>query len=536
MTDAEVQTLRQFAERLVPRILTRACRDPRAVAYGCFDRDWWHYKTRDFPSIILQQGAYSLWLAAEAGIAPGEVRGMCAGACRFWNARAVKWGAFEEYYPWERGYPPLAFSTLAVAMLAGAGAVNAGEIERGLRVAARQIKRRFEARAGNQQVAGLAAAAWIRKVSPSLVDEDELEALKSRTLALQTKEGWFPEYGGPDLGYLSVTIDCLWHAYDATGDPDYLAAASKALTYIAPFVAMPSRGAGMHNARNTDYILPGGISRFIEAGDGIAKTAAFVLERTWGNLSDSAHFAHAIDDRYWSHYAGTSVMIAVLTLAESPPVQGESPTFEKLDLEESGQLLIRDSRVSLIVSPNKGGIFHAWQGDSEAADLGWTISDGRQQWVTHRWDDFRQSSREGHCLRIEGFAALYRETTSSPFKHLVLRACSLLIGQRLISSLKNRLIFHGAGRGGIHCVRELRWGDGTVEVTDTFTGMPARCSITRAPRSSLRHVASADSFQREDLALVRGWIREQTVRHEGDRCTVKTIYSVGSEKQEAAIQ
>lgn len=60
------------AERLVPRILTQVCRDPNSVCYGAFDRDWWHYRIRDFPSIILQQGgmkyAYELMRLSGGGV------------------------------------------------------------------------------------------------------------------------------------------------------------------------------------------------------------------------------------------------------------------------------------------------------------------------------------------------------------------------------------------------------------------------------------------------------------------------------------
>src|SRR3712207_9393004 len=100
----------------MPRILTQVCRDPTSPLYGCADRNWWHYKIRDFSSIILQQAGYALHLA---GTLPEWSRdrpaldALAAGSARFWNARAQKHYAFEEYYPWEQGYPPLAFATLA---------------------------------------------------------------------------------------------------------------------------------------------------------------------------------------------------------------------------------------------------------------------------------------------------------------------------------------------------------------------------------------------------------------------------------------
>jgi hypothetical protein len=140
------------AARALPRILTQICRDPDSTFYGCCDRDWWHYRIRDFPSIILQQAGYTLALA-ENRSPPAQcahLNALAAQTCRFWNGRARRYGAFEEYYPWEQGYPPLAFSTLAVAKLCHLGVVALADVEPGLSVAARQLTTRFESQSAGR--------------------------------------------------------------------------------------------------------------------------------------------------------------------------------------------------------------------------------------------------------------------------------------------------------------------------------------------------------------------------------------------------
>ena len=118
--------LLRVAQRWMPRILTQVCRDPTSPLFGCADRNWWHYKIRDFPSIILQQAGYALHEAARLPQwhdQREQLAAIAAASARFWNARAQKHYAFEEYYPWEQGYPPLAFASLAVAKLADQGVV-----------------------------------------------------------------------------------------------------------------------------------------------------------------------------------------------------------------------------------------------------------------------------------------------------------------------------------------------------------------------------------------------------------------------------
>ena len=63
--DTVKQSLANVARRELPRILTQFCRDPNNEAYGCVDRYWWHYKIRDFPSIILQQAALTIHTASQ---------------------------------------------------------------------------------------------------------------------------------------------------------------------------------------------------------------------------------------------------------------------------------------------------------------------------------------------------------------------------------------------------------------------------------------------------------------------------------------
>ena len=160
------ESLENVARRELPRILTQFCRDPNNQAYGCVDRNWWHYKIRDFPSIILQQAALSIHSARQLNTEDKDsFANLIEASIIFWNKRAIKYGAFEEYYPWEKGYPPLAFSTLAIMILIKERSLNPALVKGGVTKAAQQLKKRFENEAANQQIAGLAALAHKRILS-----------------------------------------------------------------------------------------------------------------------------------------------------------------------------------------------------------------------------------------------------------------------------------------------------------------------------------------------------------------------------------
>ena len=504
------------ARRWMPRILTQICRDPTSPLHGCADRNWWHYKIRDFPSIILQQAGYALHEAArlpEWQEAREPFHALAAASARFWNERAQRHYAFEEYYPWEQGYPPLAFATLAVAKLAHAGAVPAEAVRPGLRIAARQLRARFEDKAANQQVAGLAALAWIDKLLPDEADSHAFSQQKARTLALQHDEGWYWEYDGPDLGYLAVTLDCLWDLYDATGDEDYRASISRALAFMAEFPGAAPHGAGLHNSRNTDYLVPYGIIRSaLEGDERERRDAAAVAAWAFAGADRDDHFFAAVDDRYICHYIGHSVLRALALLDPGRPLQTDDESRPPRLLPGSGHYLGE----GLIVSCRKGGIVTAASEIGEVSDFGWIVERGATQYVTHWWSPAWTFRLDDSGVTIEGAFFPHKEKLSTPFKHVVLRCLSFILGKRLIALLKRVLIFKKGGDAALTFKRTIRRDGAGVSIVDRIAGLAVGDRLLRAPRASKRHVASADSFHRQDLGLVTaGAMEEERAEEDG---------------------
>jgi len=531
-----IEGLNAFSATMVPRILTQICRDPTSPGYGACDRNWWHYKIRDFSSVILQQAGLAVY---EAGmLAPyeaqrGALNELAAATCRFWNGRACRHGAFEEYYPWENGYPPTAFSTLSVARLLHERVVPRSDVELGLRIAARQLLSRFEGEAVNQQVAGLAALGWLRRLLPDAVSAEAFAELTDRVLDLQHDEGWFPEYDGPDIGYLSVVVDCLWELYDATEDARFIRAIANAIDFIAVFVALPGRGAGMHNSRNTDYIVPYGIVRAMRdlplPED--RATAAGAFAALYEECASSGHFLHAIDDRYLCHYIGHSIVRAARLLSVgdfSPGVLEAAPlVVRSRTLPGTGHIVRAADGEDYwaLISPRKGGIVSVWRADGgRFVDFGWQLVGGEQLWCNHWWSDSWQSESDGSSVTIQGNMVPHREVVSSPFKHMALRGVSLLLGRRVIGLLKEKMIFKRGEKTGPAFQRQIRFEPNVVIIEDRISGLPSGVELQRAPRASKRHVASADSYQVEDVRLCEGWHMSEHQSRSGNDVHVATRY------------
>jgi len=523
------ESLRRVADMVLPRMLTQACRDPGSPLHGCWDRNWWHYKIRDFPSVILQQGGYALWTARSLNpdLAPCY-SDLAAATARFWNERARFAGAFEEYYPYEQGYPPLAFGTLAMAKLCLEGAISKEEIRCGLEVASGQLATRFEPRAANQQVAGLAAMAALLKIDATLISQESWKRQVERTLKLQDPEGWYMEYDGPDLGYLAVTIDCLWDLADLTGEERFKISASKALGFIHRLVAFQKCGIGMLNSRNTDYLVPYGLTRFLRDGnDEDRRKASKVLDIVYANSSRPDHFFAAVDDRYWCHYIGHSLFRALEVLTDIPADQKlpEEPAKETF-FKRSGYHLKDAEGIHLNMALRKGGCFSATYGGGRISDFGWIVRQDGKEFVSHWWSNDWEIGVESGVSFSRGRLFAHREFSNSPWKHIALRITSRLAGSRIIGILKSFLIFKKPSRNAPTFERYVSTIAGGIVVEDSIIGLHGVAVVHRAPRASKRHVASADSWHLEDACLVSGFTMTEEREASGSSVRIKTTYRV----------
>lgn len=202
-----IETAEILLERVVgqvPRILGLADRREGSRAYGCFDRYYWHYKLHDWKNARFQEAAYLLallWATPhEKNPFAGKdaVRDWAKAAMEFWSRSRHRDGSVDELYPHERSFCATAFSACACLHAARILGTEPPDMASTLR-----FLKRFD----NPDVANQRAAAAL-----ALVLGGEYEAAAKKISALvesQDAEGFFPEYGGGDIGYQSITLGLL---------------------------------------------------------------------------------------------------------------------------------------------------------------------------------------------------------------------------------------------------------------------------------------------------------------------------------------
>lgn len=508
----------RLLQEALPRLITQLDRDPDSPTYGCFDRDFWHYKIRDFSSIVLQQGAIALQtLSSSAGCSTAystRLTDWVNASLMFWARQQLSSGSFNEYYPNEEGFPPTAFSLFSVVLIHQMRGFPTPDptVAKAIQKAVDWLLTVQEKKAFNQEATALAALTLAAVIPGVSVDNSRLDSRLDVFFTSQSGEGWFPEYGGADIGYLSVTIDALFVYFELTGDRRARTAMNRALHFISSLISVCGSTPVMINSRNTDYIAPYGIIRLAEK----EPVARRVVEVLFDFGSNDPHFLCGTDDRYLCHYIyqscfrGRAYLSAMTTEKALLPCE----TVADIKYPEAGLYVVHSAGCrSVYTAAAKGGICYIYNRSGLFfADYGWRQRLTADRVALTHWQDSENkwsscSDDYDHLIDTAGFVTSHVWIRSSPLRHFTLRCASLLMGRRIIAGLKKIMIF-SASKTGISYRRTLRISEEKITITDIFTGREIQSfSPTPAPPYSLRHVASAANYSPEDFPFPGSAVR-----------------------------
>ena len=197
----------------IPKILTLLDRNPHSPTYGCFDRNFWHYKIIDFPSGMSQEFVLPLTLAYEINL-PGNpyyqqpvIREWVKAGILYAAKSAHADGSCDDYFPFERAGGAAAFSLLACL-----------ESYRRLEFQDERMLKFFSQRAdwlahhqesgrltNHQALIVLCLELLSRLLKTNRWDRAKAQRLE-QVFSWQHEEGWFQEYEGCDPGYHTLTI------------------------------------------------------------------------------------------------------------------------------------------------------------------------------------------------------------------------------------------------------------------------------------------------------------------------------------------
>ena len=504
---------KKFVLDNVPRLISQLDRDPTSLTYGCFDRNHWQYKIRDFSSIVLQQGTLSLALLYSNSFSGNvyyqnqKIRNWAISSLRYWASQQLRDGSFNEYWPNEHGYPPTVFSLFSSAeaftiLRHAMDEQTVSVLQLAFGRASRFLSKKQENGAQNQEIASLAAlqSTFIATGDGRL--PDIIRTKKCQILEQQSSDGWFAEYGGADIGYLSVSLNYLAEYYRLSNDPTVLDPIENMIEFLQYFIHPDGTVGGEYGSRNTEYFLPGGLE--IVAPE--CPLAGSIADELLKNIDNPLFLPRSIDDRYLSHYILHSYIRALLQYQPrvvKMPLPLEKDLFIK-KFNDSKIVIVKEDCYYAICNPLKNVLTIYSNSEEIYNDCGYVAEIGPDVAVTNWLNPEIELTLTEKSITTRGsFFLAPRQIVPTPFSHIPLRISSIIIGPKMITFLKNQMILTNK-KMPISFSRKITFLLVSVTIEDTIISKTEIQRLIPSDSNSKRYVPSSKYFQVKELSRELG--------------------------------
>ncbi|MGK7920930.1 MAG: hypothetical protein AB4080_13080 [Trichodesmium sp.] len=463
----------QQALAQIPKILTLLDRNFHSPTYGCFDRNFWHYKIIDFPSGMSQEFVLPLALAYSLEIPNNpyylqETIYKWVEAGILYAARSAHTdGSCDDYFPFERASGAAAFSLLASIESYQILGLNNYEILSFFEKRADWLVNHYESGklANHEALIVLCLELLNRLLETSKWDTAKASRL-ARLLSWQSQEGWFTEYSGFDPGYHTLTISCLARIYELNPHEKLKDTITKAVELASQFIHPDGSYGGEYASRNTYNFFPHG---FELVGKWLP-SALSINDQFLVGLKNGLSPCYA-DDHIIGHHTWNYLLAWRDFLTERP--NSVERDVASLWLKEAQILIKRRPGTELYVSLNKGGVFKLFRDQKLVASdthLSLQVRKGKKilNAVGHLSGDYDVKISQDE-LTISGNMGWAKQTQMSPLKLIILRLVMLTFGRffpNLIRKILQKILITGKQDTPFYFTRNFKYEDGNWYITD----------------------------------------------------------------------
>ena len=499
--------LRRAAETAALRVLGDQDTDASSPTYGCFDRRYWAWKIVDFPEATFQRHVYPLAMLVQDPASRLYQRADVLDAVRAGLTFALsvqhRNGSFDQAFPFEQSWGATAFLLqpllAAFELLKPSLGADADRIADRLSASARFLVRQREQHGtiANHLAGGAHALIEAGRVLSDGRSTAAGKALVGEVIALQTDEGWFPEYGGADPGYQTLCLYYLAEVAQAAPSPELTRALGRALDFLQWFVHPDGTLGGVYGSRRTRVAYPGGLALLSKEFPVAAAAAQAVLtaaaeEKTVTVLTiDAANLAPLLTN-----------IVRALPVAPAPsaaqlPRDRESASA---DFPKAGLHVRATPAYYAIVGSANGGtltVFDRSTGARIKDDGGYVaqLEDGR--FITSQVTGAHAVTAAPSSIAVQTRFREMRREAPRPWQFLLLRVLNLTVMRSLVAgnaikrAIVSRLIAAQAPVP-LDVTRTFTFGD-RIAIVDRFSndgGLTLRWLRGGRPFQSV-HMASA---------------------------------------------
>ncbi|BAY85139.1 hypothetical protein NIES267_46380 [Calothrix parasitica NIES-267] len=477
----------------IPKILTLLDRNPHSPTYGCFDRNFWHYKIIDFPSGMAQEFVFPLALIYDSDIPnnpyyrQSTIKDWVKAGISYAARSAHKDGSCDDYFPFERASGAAAFSLLAciesyIILNLEDDFSNHLENNRENNQFDNQAILNFFTKRANwlaehhesgrltnhQALIVLCLERLSQLLNTSQWDKAKVQRLE-RVLSWQNDEGWFIEYEGCDPGYHTLTISCLARIYQFNPDIRIKEALIKAVNLAAEFVHPDGSYGGEYTSRNTYNFFPHGFELVGKWMPEALQINYRFLQGLASGLSPCYADDHIIGHHTWNY------LLAWRDFVDERPSIDSFPDNQnnRIWLQNAKILIDRRQNTQLYLALNKGGVFKLFRDNKLViadTQISLQVSDkGKiKNAVGHLVSPYRINIEDDE-ITISGNLGWAKQKQMTPLNLLILRFVMLTVGRffpDLIRKLLQRVLIVGKNDAPFWFTRRFFWKNGKWCVVD----------------------------------------------------------------------
>ncbi len=489
----------------VPHALTLIDRNPYSPTYGCCDREYWHYRTLDFPCGMAQEHVLTLAMLYVTDV-PGNkwykcnrIKELSIAAMRFAITGSHKDGTCDDYYPYERAMGALAFSTYAIAESYQLLEVEDDEIV-GL------LRKRADHLLGHNETGQLSnhqalAALVLQTVYEVTGDERYRAGAKERvelTLSWQNKdEGWFQEYEGADSGYLTCTIDFMSKYYQKSGDESVVEPLKKAVDFCRNFMHPDGSYGGEYNSRNTYHYYPHGFEIIAK----VCPAAAWMNDRWLEGAANGKRYYN--DDSRMIGHLIHNMLAAYRDWYEVRPGAGDCELTDGVRWYRGAEMAVaRTKRYHAVAGMRKGGVLKVY--DDARCIYGDTGLIGKTAdgsvWANHLQDEENviSADEQAGVFVVKGCFSKRKSKLADPTKLIIFRMLNMTLGRfapNLLRSLLQNILITGKNRSSFWFERKIIYAGDKVTIEDKVDPKAGFVMLSVGSDATSIYVAASNVYQ-----------------------------------------
>ncbi len=465
----------QFALRQIPQILTLLDRNPHSPTYGCFDRNFWHYKILDFPSGMSQEFVLPLALAYQTNIADNPfyqqsvLKDWVKAGILYAKKSSHQDGSCDDYFPYEKAGGATAFSLLAFIDSYQICDFNDSQmIDFFFKRASWLANHHESGQLSNHQALIVLCLELLTKIL-NTNQFDKAKTLRlEKVLDWQSSEGWFQEYEGCDPGYHSLTISCLARIYQLRPDERLKEALIKAVKVASYFIHPDGSYGGEYGSRNTYNFFPHGFELVGQwMPEALAINNQFLIGLKDG-LSPCYSDDHIIGHHTWNYLLAWRDFVPQRSF-DVPQNNG------RIWLKEAKILIDIRKNTSIYLALNKGGVFKLFRDRKlilSDTNFSLQVKEGKKikNAVVHLIDNYSVQINDDDII-IRGDLGWAKQKQMNPTNLLILRIVMLSLGRffpDLIRKILQKVLITGKQNAPFTFERKITWQDNDILIEDTL--------------------------------------------------------------------